>query len=388
MLSSDLATQTKFSHNQCLVGPHYQPPPAATIPVLPQYALDETDIPSLADYVQGLDANLLVPTPPTPTPPEEPKEEDEGWSFEMSGMSTGSEDGGVSKEHERGIREYVRSGYTRRDPNSTLNPDGTRNYTTVDDDFGGKWDEEVEIIGGEASKSLFDESVAEGSFGTPASTFSGNGSILSGSSEAAAGFTISQQGADGVSPGFNAHAGADIQGSVAEGRIGTGEEYADNSQTLATGQAKGSVLSGEAEAKVEAVLNAEQATLGGDLGAEFNVVEGSIDGDLHITPRRVVNGAVRAYNWMFNDDIAEPLDENWDIGIMVGGELSGQVGAQAGAEAHAGYENGKVRAEAGVKVGLGLGAGLKARAGLVGVDKVWNGMKSATSSAWDWAWGN
>ena len=385
MLSSDLATQPKFSHSQCLVGPHFQPPPAATIPKLPQHALDETDIPSLADYVQGLDANIMVPPPPTPT---EPKEEEEGWTFEMSGMSTGTEDGGTSTEYERGIREYVRSGYTRRDPNAKRNPDGSKSFKTVDDDFGGKWDEEVEIFGGEASTEFFDESYAEAGFGAPTDAFAGKGSVASAESGASAGFTVSQHGADGVSPGLNAHAGANVEGAVLDGRIGTGEDYADSSQTLATGEASGSVISGEAEGEVEAVLTAEQATLGGKLGAEVNVVEGTIEGDLHITPRRVVNGAVRAYNWMFNDDIAEPLDENWDIGIMVGGDLSGQVGAQAGVEGRGGYEDGNLRLELGAKAGFVVGAGVKARAGLVGVDKAFNGAKAVASQAWDWVWGD
>lgn len=181
------------------------------------------------------------------------------------------------------------------------------------------------------------------------------------------------------------------------GQIETRQEYIDSSQTLASGQASGSAASARFEGRVETVLTAEQATLGGKLGAEVNLLEGRIGGDLVVTPRRVVNNGVSVINWVFRLEIPEPLDENWDIGLTVGGEVSGQLGAQAGAEARVGYENGRARAEAGAKIGLGIGAGVKGRVGVVGIDKIWNGVQSVSSAAWDgttsaansawnWAW--
>ena len=399
MLERDLTLQPKFSLDQCVPGPHYQPPEAATIPKLSQPALDETDLPALQNHIVESPANILVP------PRREPAEQEDGtaqsgaadgaiaqneaagkgWQFKRTGAQIGSSEGGVGVTDERGIREYIASGYTRRNPNGFRNPDGSWNTITRDDDFGGKWDEHAEIVGGQAERDLFSASVAEGRFGGTSDTFAGSGTILGASGKASGQFSFTQEGTDGVSPGLRASGGAQAQGALARGQVGTRGNLAEESQTLATGQASGSAVSGKAEAKGELILTAEQATLGGKLGAEVNLIEGKIEGDLHITPRRVVNGGVDLYNWMFDDDVPELLGENWDVGIMVGGEVSGQVGAQAGAEARAGYEDGKLRAEAGAKIGLGVGAGVKGRVGLVGVDRIVSGARRLGSAAWDGA---
>lgn len=393
MLYSDLRLQGKFTQ-QCPVEPrqHFQPPTAASIPFLAQPTLENADVQALKDYLAGIDANIMVPQPPAPKKPEEdePTPTDgtptkDGWQFSGTGASLGSKDGGVSVEDRRGIREYLSSGYTRRNPDGFRNPDGTWNTIRRDDDFRGKWDDHAEIAGAKAEHDLFSAAVAKGSFGEGDDAFGGSGSILGASGKASGQFSFTQEGASGISPGLRTKAGAEAEAAFARGQIGTRPEYVDNSQTLAGGQASGSAVSGKAEAAVEAILTAEQATLGGKLGAEINLIEGKLEADLVITPRRVVNGVVNLWNWAFDGDVAEPLGENWDIGLTIGGEVSGQVGAQAGAEARAGYEKGRARAEAGAKIGLGVGAGVKGRVGVVGIDRVWQGAKSLGRAAWDGA---
>lgn len=415
MLNSDLKLQGKFQQ-QCPVPKqeHFQPTTAAPIPFITQPPLDEADVQALKDYLAGIDANILVPQPPPSNREETVTAEsgagdgaaaqnaaaaNKGWQVSGTGPSIGSKDGGVSIEDRRGIREYLRSGYTRQNPDGFRNPDGTWNTIKRDDDFGGKWDDHAEIAGAKAKLELFSAAVSEGSFGDAGDAFGGSGSILGASGKASGQFSFTQEGMSGVSPGLRARAGAEVEGAFARGQIGTRPAYVDNSQTLAGGQASGSMVSGKAELGGEAVLTAEQATLGGKLGAEINLIEGKLEGDLVITPRRVVNGAVNAWNWTFNENVGEPLDENWDIGITLGGEVSGQVGAQAGAEGRIGYDDGKARAEVGAKIGLGVGAGVKGRVGVVGIDRLWSGAKSigraawdgtssAAQSAWNWAWGD
>ncbi len=99
-----------------------------------------------------------------------------------------------------------------------------------------------------------------------------------------------------------------------------------------------------------------------------NVVEGTIKGELCVTPTRVGNAGV--FQWNKLSGSHQPyIDNKWDIGVCLGGELQGAVGAQAEGSAEAGVKNGKARAEAGVKLGLGLGGGVKGSAGLTGLDK-------------------
>lgn len=392
MLNSDLKLQCKFVP-QSAIAPqqHFAPPTASTIPWISQPKTEEADVQALKDYLAGIGTNIMVPQPAASAPP--PK--DEGWKVSGTGGSLGSKDGGISVEDRRGVREYLGSGYTRRNPDGFRNPDGTWNTIKTDNDFRGKWSDHAEIAGAKAERDLFSASVAEGSFGKDGDAFGGSGKVLGASGKASGQFSLTQEGSKGLSPGLRANAGAEAQAAMLEGQVGTRQAYVDKSQTLAGGGASGSVASAKAVAKVEAVLTAEQATLGGKLGAEINLLEGKLEGDLVITPRRVVNGGVNVYNWVFGTKHPDLLGENWDIGVTLGGEVSGQIGAQAEAEARAGYEKGKARAEAGAKIGLGIGAGVKGRVGVVGVDKVWGGVKSAASSAWDgaasawkWAWGD
>ncbi|WP_168769237.1 hypothetical protein [Yoonia maricola] len=310
----------------------------------------QADMCVATDFAVASPANILVPEVP---PPAE-EEEEQIWSFSGLDGSRSTKDVGVRQGTQRGVREYLASGYTRR------NPDGT---DWSDDDWAGKWDDlEVTVAEAEASHEFFDVSVAEGSFGDDGDLFAGSGRVLGADSDATATFSLGSEGLD-------ASGVAQINGSVLEGEISSDEDLA------LVGSADGSVLSGEAEASVEAVLSPEEVTLSGKLGGELNVVEGTIGGDLHITPRRIANPLINLWNWSTNDDVEE-LSENWDIGIMVGAELSGQVGAQLGAEGEVTYEDGRAVAEAGVKAGFGLGAGVKGRGGIVGLDKVANMISS------------
>lgn len=360
MLQSDLLLQGKFAPS----APVAWQPSTSVLPMTPVQAdIDEADLQALKDYLQGIDANIIVPAPTrNPHPPAEEQqdavEDDAFWDLSIDGPSRSTEDGGTSEEWRRGVREYLSSGYTR------TNPDGTHE---VDNDFGGKWSDDFTLLEGSAEHEFFDVSVADGEFGESGEILTGNGRILGADADMGAGFEVTNEALKG-----NAHIGT--AGSLAEGSIETTDEH------LVSAEADGSIVSGEVKAEGEIILSPEEATLKGALGAEVNLIELSAGGDLHITPRRIVNPGIQLWNWAMEDDV-EPLSENWDIGIVLGGEVSGQVGAQIGAEGEIGYSDGRATAEAGAKIGLGVGVGVKARGGLVGVDKVMD----ALGDAWNWA---
>lgn len=369
MLSSDLPLYSRFPTNP----PDEWLPFGAGFSPVGQAEMSEADIQALRDYLQSIDANELVPADdsgggatPNPHPPSQPQEEEPFWDTSISGPSRGTEDGGVSVESRRGVREYLSSGYTRRNPDGTLE---------VDNDFGGKWADDFTVVEGRAEHEFFDESVASGSFGGEDSLVSGEGAAFSADASMGAGFEISTP-ADGGAPSLTADAGASAGARALTGSVETRDDG------LLAGSAQGSALSAEAEAKTEVVLSPEEATLSGKLAAEANLLEAGIGGDLYITPRRIANPVINLYNWATSDDVEE-LGENWDIGIVVGAEVEGSIGAQAGVEGDIGYSDGRATAEAGAKVGLGVGASVKARGGFVGVDKVWNGITSAWNSLWE-----
>ncbi len=357
MLNSDLPLHDKFTVPYWRSGPAWQP---WHIPMKPvdQKAAEDADLVALRAYIAARPTNIVVPNPPKGQTEEKPKP---FWDLKASGPSLSSKDGGTKEEWMVGKREYLKSGYTR------TNPDGTHK---VDNDFGGKWEDKVTLFEGTAKHEFFDVGAAKGKFGDATSTFSGDGRVFGADAKSSGTFKVTTGGAD-------ISGGAKASGSVIEGGVKSNED------NLVSGGAKGSAVSGSAEAKGEVVLKPDQATLGGKLGAEVNLIEGEVSGRIHVTPRRVANPVIHLWNWATDDKVPE-LSENWDIGIMVGGTVSGQVGAQAGAEAKAGYEKGKLRAEAGAKIGLGVGAGVKVEGGVVGVDKIWAGAKSA----WNWAWGD
>ncbi|MGH1330276.1 MAG: hypothetical protein ACRBBK_05295 [Paracoccaceae bacterium] len=369
MLKSDLLLHRKFTPEKWTPGPPWAP---ATGPALSidQSAIEEADIKALQDYLQNIDANIVVPDP-KPSPSKEQQsgkaaEEKPFWEFELKGPSTKFEDGGVSVETKRGVREYLNSGYTRR------NPDGT---FEVDNDLNGKWQDEFTLLEGTAEHEFFDVAVAEGEFGDDDSFISAHGSAFGASADTEAGIELSNKSQSGKLR-------ATIKGAVLDGTLETDDSL------YANVVAKGSALSGEAEAKAELILSPKQVTLEGKLGAEVNILEVSVEGNRYITPRRAINPAINLWNKVTNDDVAQ-LDENWDIGIYVGGEVSGQLGAQIGVEGEVGYEKGRATAEVGAKLGAGLGVGAKLRGGFVGVDKAvaqleknWVTVKKLWDSDW------
>jgi hypothetical protein len=349
MLNSDLLLQRKIEPAMCT--PDQVFGPVAAPPVQSDDAtVQEVDFPSFQEYLQTRETNLIVPNP---TPTEEPAEEEPEpfWDTSLDGPSAENslEDGGVSVESRRGVREYLESGYTR------TNPDGTYE---VDSDMGGKFASEVTVVEGTAEHVFFEATAAEGAFGEEGDFFQGEGKALTADSSMEGSFEVTTT---------SANLAGEIQasGSFLEGEVSTDDTG------LVSAEADGSVVSGEAKLAGEATFSAEEATLSGEVGAEVNLIEGSIGGDIHITPRRIINPGIQLWNWATNDDVGE-LGENWDVGLMIGGEVSGQVGAQIGAEGEVGYSDGRATAEAGVKVGLGLGVGVKARGGLVGLDTLWD----------------
>lgn len=365
MLKSDTSLFTKWVRPapEAWKGPPWRlpEPSAANAPWAPVGgaaggdAADPTAVFDLQDYLQGIGSNHLIP----PAQQAESKK-DEGPKWEFGQAERKTEDGGIKEEWRRGIREYVRSGYTRR------NPDGTHE---VDSDWRGKW-KDTEFTVAEVSDRTDKAavSVADGSFGDADSLFSGDGQVLG--AEADAGYKASL-----TSKGLEASADAKASAYAAQGKVKSADDG------LLSGEAEGAVLKAEAEAKGEVKMTAEQATLGGKLGASANLVEGKIGGEFAITPTRISRAAVSIHNWLFNDD-ATALSDDWDFGIVLNGEVSGAVGAQAEAEAEAGYKQGKLRAEAGAKLGLGAGLGAKVGGGLTGLDKAWARVKDGWNALW------
>lgn len=345
-------------------GPPWRMPeqPAANTPwaplggsPVPNAAADPSEIFDLQTYLQGVGSNHLVPAPA------EGEKKDEGPKLEFGQAERKTEDGGTSEEWRRGVREYISSGYTRR------NPDGTHE---VDNDWRGKWKEaEYTVVEVSDRTDKAEVSVADGSFGDADSLFSGDGQVLG--AEADAGYKGSI-----TSKGVEASADAKASAYATQGKV----ETADGG--LLSGEAEGATLKVDAEAKGEAILTAEQATLSGKLGVSANLVEGKIGGEVAITPTRISRAAVSLYNWMF-DENATALSDDWDFGIVFNAEASLAVGAQAEVEAEGGYKNGKLRAEAGAKLGLGPGAGVKVGGGLTGLDKAWARIKDGWNAIWN-----
>ena len=74
MLQSDLLLQGKFTPR----APVTWQPSTSVLPMTPVQAdIDEADIQALKDYLQGIDANIIVPAPtPNPHPPAEEQQDE------------------------------------------------------------------------------------------------------------------------------------------------------------------------------------------------------------------------------------------------------------------------------------------------------------------------
>ncbi|MFD1881578.1 hypothetical protein [Paracoccus pacificus] len=321
---------------------------------------DPYSIPGLQSYVQPMGWNYLVP----PSKEEEKEEEkadekkDPKWEFGQAEKSAKGRDDFLGR-RQAGIREYIKSGYTRRNPSDMFRDN-------LGEDFAKKW-KETDYTIAEVSKELWDTgdvkktSVASGTFGNADSFFAGSGAVLGYGSKGKLKGAVTSKG---------------VEGEIS----GTAEAYAlkgnatMNKDGLVSAEAEAAVLRAQAEGKGEVKLTAEEATLTGKLSASANVVEGKIGGEIALTPTRITRGAAKLINRLFDTNL-EGLNDDWDFGIVLNGEVSGAVGAQAEAHAQGGYKKGKLRAEAGAKLGLGVGLGAKAGGGLTGLDKLWNLIK-------------
>lgn len=295
------------------------------------------DVEETTDHGKISPANKLIPG--------EERQNSES-TFKFGELSRKYDDAGVKFSRQAGVREYLKSGYTRSNPNGT---------TAHDTDWKGKWKElDLQVV--EKTWAKGGVSAVEKTFGDPAKDWA-SGEFKAGTAQGGvtSGLSITKKGID---------AKAAAKGSIAaaEGKVEV------NKDGLASGSAEGAILKAQAEAETAFVANPEEVTLKGKLSASANVIEGKVNGEFCVTPTRVGNAFIRAYNWAFEDH-TQFIEDKWDIGVCLGGELQGAVGAQAEGTAEASYQKGKARAEIGGKLGFGLGGGAKASGGLTGMDK-------------------
>ncbi len=353
MLKTDLSTFERYQYCPAppaatppLIGPYrpgLQMGPVMSAPSQP-YALSPhiPDVAQAREFALGSPANALVPEPR-----ENAEEEAEPSGLKLFQLSRSTEGGGVSYTEQRGIREYLASGYTRR------NPDGK---VKIDSDWRGKW-KEMDFQVAKQTWWKDDASAYSDTFGTPGQSIATGGlQIGAANSSASSTFSVTKGGVN-ITP-----ISADASVAVAKGQIKL------NEGGLVSGSGEASFMEAKGTAKTAIILNPEEATAKLELAGSANIVELKGGGEVCLTPMRAVNGYRSAYNWLFDGDKAM-LSDDWDIGLCVGGELSGSVGAQAGANAEASYQKGKARVEAGAKLGLGLGLGAKVSGGLTGIDK-------------------
>lgn len=346
MLETDLSTYKR--HPFFPVSPRISPSLSHNVPASNAQSCGRLceHIPDVADAVSFARASTVNKLVPPKERQNEKQEEEQEQAWKFGEFSQKYEDFGQRRGIQRGVREYLASGYTRRNPNGK---------TDHDTDWRGKWKERNFQVA-EYTWWKLDKSAYEDKFGDPKTDWaSGEYKIHAREGDAKTGFSFTKGGID-------AKATAKASYAAAQGKV---EVLKDQ---LLSGSAEGALLKAEAEGEVAFVKNPEEITLTGKLGAKANVVEGTIKGELCVTPTRVGNAGVFLWNKLSGSH--QPyIDDKWDIGVCLGGELQGAVGAQAEGSAEAGVKNGKARAEAGVKLGLGLGGGVKGSAGLTGLDK-------------------
>lgn len=342
MLKTDLSTFKR--HPFFPVSPGITPPFRADAP---QQSFNSNG--GLCEYIPAVNETVLFGRSSSANkllPQKERENESKESAWKFGELSKDYKDAGVGKKYQRGVREYLASGYTRR------NPDGKTDHDT---DWRGKWKERNFQVA-EYTWWKADKKLAGDSFGDPAKDWaSGEYKLGALEGDGKAGFSVTKGGID-------AKLSAKASAAAAQGKV---EVLKDQ---VISGAAKGAVLKGELEGEVAFVGNPEEVTGTLKLAAKANVIEGSVNGELCLTPSRVGNPVIKAWNWLFEEH-NQLIEDKWDIGVCLGGELQGAVGAQAEASAEAGVKKGKARAEVGAKLGFGLGGGAKVSGGLTGLDK-------------------
>ncbi|CAM3388623.1 hypothetical protein SAMN04488021_1752 [Paracoccus aminovorans] len=352
-------------------------------------------IPSLMDYASQRPANILIP--PAEKPSDDAVEEQQkgfwetsgkvegpgaktsanGWSdhttWESSSSHTNLGSAGDLFESRQSIKHEGIDGVTRsasRDDALLVQSDVIRAQRmdqlaiAPNEDFRNKFPtiDALTVAKAEAEAKA-EGAVADGKFGDEGDVFSGSGSVLGGEMVGKASAELSTKAA-------TAAAEAIIGGHFAKGEVKSADDV------LVHGKVGGEVASAEAKASGEVVLSPEEATLKGTLKAEALLGQIEGEGVIEITPKRVGNSAISAWNFVTRDDVATLGDEHdWGIKFTLGGSLS--LGVQAEAEAEGTASASRVGAKAKAKVGLGIGAGVTAGAELKGLDKVWGSMKTA-----------
>ncbi|MGH7004034.1 MAG: hypothetical protein ACREIP_08805, partial [Alphaproteobacteria bacterium] len=205
------------------------------------------DVEEASGYGKTSPANKLIPA--------EERQNSES-SFKFGELSRKYDDVGVKFSRQGGVREYLKSGYTRRNPNGT---------TDHDTDWGGKWKElDFQVI--EKTWAKGDASAVERTFGDPAKDWA-SGEFKAGSAkgDVTSGFSITKKGID-------AKAAAKGSLAAAEGKVEV------NKDGLVSGSAEGAIMKGQGEAEAAFVANPEEITLKGKLSISANVIEGKVNG--------------------------------------------------------------------------------------------------------------
>lgn len=150
---------------------------------------------------------------------------------------------------------------------------------------------------------------------------------------------------------------------------------------LASGTAKGEVLSASANADARVFYDAGNVGAKASVGAEANLIKGSVGGEVVLTVKTMYDSTAGALFGMFDrtKHLAE-APEYLDVGVVVGAEVEAGIGAAASAEAEGSIGTKGAKGSASAKLGAGPQVGVKVTGGIQlpegAVDKAVSWVKS------------
>lgn len=151
----------------------------------------------------------------------------------------------------------------------------------------------------------------------------------------------------------------ELSGSVAAGEA---EHKFGNSGSV---KAAGEALSAKAEAGIGISKSPDKFKAGASAGAEANLVKGSLEGMVNVTPKTIYDNSVgRAVDAIYPGSPYAKAPDYLDHGLVLGAQGEAGIGAAAKASADIIKDQAGARMELGAKLGAGPMAGVKAILGV------------------------